>query len=382
MLRYALRRILWSIPTLLGTSLVVFFVTTLAPSQAVLVGDATVSATAQRVAEARRARFSDLPRFLNRDPQDVRTRALKAVSLLAAGGEGTGVRAGARDGARMLRHMGGAALPVVIPLLDSLSPAARGRVAIALLPVAERMQLSIPADINQPEAAALFWTRFWDDRALDYSRPAVARAVTRLVDHGTDLRERDLVALDTFALADLIDAMTATRDPTTLARLTRLAHHAAERGPVIRDDATPEDARRKVSDWREWWFATSDDFVSLDGVRRISAVVTETRYGKWIARAMSGQLGISAISGDPIADELKARAPVTLLVCGLATALSWMLAVPIGAIGAWRRGKPLDIATSAVMFVLYAMPTFGLAELLRRIAGSHNVGGVRLALAV
>jgi peptide/nickel transport system permease protein len=63
MLRYALRRILWAIPTLIGTSLVLFFVTTLAPDPASPRGadDAETPASDPIVEEARRTRFLDLP---------------------------------------------------------------------------------------------------------------------------------------------------------------------------------------------------------------------------------------------------------------------------------------------------------------------------------
>ena len=57
--------------------------------------------------------------------------------------------------------------------------------------------------------------------------------------------------------------------------------------------------------------------------------------------------------------------------------VSWAIAIPVGALGAWRRGGPFDVVTSALMFVLYATPTFGVAELLRRVAASYGLGGAR-----
>jgi ABC-type dipeptide/oligopeptide/nickel transport system permease component len=374
MLRYALRRVLWSIPTLLATSLVLFFVTTLAPDATGPSESAARTAVDARAAEVRRSGFSDLPRFVNREPRDVRSRARQALEEVAS--------ANAQEGTGELRRLGGAALPYVLPLLEALPPDARGRVAVALAPVAERMGLAVQGDIGQPEAAALFWTRFWDDRALDYARTAVGRAVTRLLNHGSDLRERDLVALDTFALPELMRAVTAATDRTSLVRIMRIAHHATNRGPVIDVDSPPDDVRRAIGDWREWWFVHASDFVTLDGPERMVASITETRYGKWLRRASSGELGLSAIDGEPIGEKLRTHAPVTLLVCGLAMLVSWALAVPIGAIGAWRRGGPFDIVSSGVMFVLYATPTFGVAELLRRAAVSYDLKGGRVALAV
>jgi ABC-type dipeptide/oligopeptide/nickel transport system permease component len=389
MLRYALRRVLWAIPTLFGISFVLFLVTTLAPDPAPTGDDPAAE-------EARRSRFADLPRFFNMDPQDVTSRAKSAVLHIAAD-DAERLRA-----EHELQRLGGAALPTVLPALEALPPEPRGRLAVALAPVAERMRLgtsSLPSDgrepgltagegagepeqLSRPDTAALFWSRFWDDRALDFTRTGVDRAVIRLVEHGSDLRESDLVALDTYALPEVLRAMGTTTDRVALERLTRIARHATGRGPMVRADATPEQVRRAVADWREWWFVHGTDFVPLAGADRALALVSETRYGKWLRRAAGGQLGVSAVDGEPIADRLRERAPLTLLVCGLAMLASWLLAIPIGALGAWRQGRLFDLTSGAALFLLYATPTFAVAELLRRIAAGHPIGGARVALAV
>ena len=379
MLRYTLRRVLWSIPTMLATSLVLFLVTTLAPDPLVTGASRATGAERARLDDVRRSQFFDLPRFVNPEPKDVRAYANEALLRVASEDA-----AQEDEGARALQRLGGAALPYVLPSLDSLSPEARGRAAVGLAPVAERMGLVDRVGLLQPETATLFWTRFWDDRALDFTRAAVARAVARLIEHGSELRESDLMALDTFALPELLHAITvdARDDRPTLERLTRIARHLSEGGPLIAQDAPADEARRDIAAWREWWFVHANDFVALDGADRAIAVVTETRYGKWLRRMGSGELGMSAIDGAPIADKLRARAPVTLLLCSLAMAFSWAIAVPVGAFGAWRRGRAFDVASSAILFALYAMPTFALAELLRRTGGALGLGDARLGLAV
>jgi ABC-type dipeptide/oligopeptide/nickel transport system permease component len=375
MLRYALRRLLWSIPTLLATSLVLFLVTTLAPEPPPPTDPDPAAFDVYQ--QARRARFLDLPSFFNSAPQDVASRARDALAHIAAGDE-------AEEHARTLRHLGGAALPYVLPRLEALAPEARRRLAVALAPVAERMGFvsNERRNLADPDSAALFWTRFWDNRALDFTRPTVNRAVARLVEHGSDLRERDIVAVDTFALQALVRGMRTTVDRATLARLTRLAHHAAERGPVLAPDASEEDARRAVADWREWWFVYSTDYVEVGGLERVIAVVTDTRFGKWLRRIASGELGVSAIDGEPVIAKLRARAPLTLLVCALAMLVSWAIAVPVGVVGAWRRGSAFDLATSAALFVMFATPTFAVAEVLREVTASSPAAPTRVPLAV
>jgi peptide/nickel transport system permease protein len=104
-------------------------------------------------------------------------------------------------------------------------------------------------------------------------------------------------------------------------------------------------------------------------------------------RAASGHFGLSARDGEPIADRLRERAPITLLITAIAMLLSYALAVPIGALTAWRKGKPVDLAFAAVLFAMYSLPTFWAAELLRRIfsaglASDANTGFDRLILPV
>src|SRR5580704_7338361 len=109
MLRYALRRVLWALPTLLGISLVVFFLTTLLPdpSAGVIAAGSTVLGDDPdrdaKIEEERRERFLDLPRFFNDAPADVRTRALACVAEIADG-EADGAAA------HRLARLGGAAL--------------------------------------------------------------------------------------------------------------------------------------------------------------------------------------------------------------------------------------------------------------------------------
>jgi len=382
MLRFALRRFLWAIPTVFLISLVVFSITALLPDPAASTFARGGDPESLRVAEEqRRARFLDLPKFFNSQPSDVVSRSEAAIAHVAAGDEEQ------TAAAVRLVALGGAALPYVLPRLEGLAPDARGRVAIALAPVAERMGLAGRAELSTPEAAVSFWTHFWEDRALDFTAPAVSRAVKRMIDHGTDLREADLRAVDTFALPEIMAAMTTTTDRVALARLTRIAVHVTGRGNVIPADAGETYARRALADWREYWYVHRTDFVALQGAERITAALGEARYGKWLMRAASGHFGLSARDGEPIADKLKARAPVTLLIAALAMLLSFALAVPLGAWTSWRHGRAVDVTVATILFAMYSLPTFWAAELLRRafsssLANEANIGFDRLILPV
>jgi len=338
MLRYALRRTLWAIPTLFGVSLLVFFVTTLIPdpaaetyaSYALVYGTvAKLDPSALDALEGRRrAHFLDLPRFFNPRPMDVRSRAEDAVRHLVADDDDAPLSA------HRLARLGGAALPYVVPALDNLPPAARGRVAVTLAPIAQRMGFGDPK-LEDPDRAALFWIRLWEDRSLDFTDAAVRRAVHRLILHGTDLREKELLEVDTFALGEIIANLGTTADREALARLASAASHVTGRSVEIPVEADASFVRRAVADWREWWYVHRSDYVALRGVDRLAATVSETRYGKWVLRAASGELGISTRDGEPVLDKLRARAPLTLGLTALAMLTSYAIAIPIGVFSAW-----------------------------------------------
>lgn len=370
MLRFATRRAIWAIPTLFGISIVVFLLASLVPDPEMPVGKARVELVLREPAafddmqEARRERFLELPRFLNTNPRDVRTAVDDAVLHIVANDEEAPVAA------HELARIGAASFPYLLPSLDKLPPDARGRVAMALRPVAERMGEGDDPLLGSEHTAALFWSRLWEDRSVEFSAPNTRRVVSRLLSHGSDARARDLLSLDTYVLDELLTTLKDCSDPEAIARLLEVASHAAGRPVVLPDRPSLDALTPIVAEWERWWFLHRADFVTLDGFERIASALTETRYGKWLVSAARGQLGISSQDGKPIADKLAARAGVTAELTVASMLLSYALAVPIGVFTAWRRGRAVDLALALVLFVLYSLPTYVIAEILREQGSS------------
>jgi peptide/nickel transport system permease protein len=355
--RFTIARAMWAIPTLFGVSLVVFLLTTLLPDPPAAPPGADVDVRLH-VDDSRRARFLDLPRFVNVSAHDVVTRVDDCVAHIEKNDDDAAVCE------KRLVQIGGAGLPYLLPRLDNLAPGPRGRIALALAPIARRMGVGEERDLVTADRAALFWERFWEDRSVDFTEPAVHREVDRLVKRGSDLREEELRVVDTFALRQLVDAMRVTKDRGALVRLTRLASHVTGREVMIEADATPERVRAVISDWQSWWYVHETDYVALQGGEKITASIAQTRYAKWVLGAATGQLGLSTRDGVPVFDKLLSRAPVTLGMALLALLLAGAVAVPLGVLAAWRRGHAVDHATAIVLLVFYSLPTFLIAELL------------------
>ncbi|CAN5548444.1 hypothetical protein BH09MYX1_BH09MYX1_65040 [soil metagenome] len=381
MLRYALRRILWAIPTLFGISLVAFLLTTLIPEPP---PESLVSqlemlerdpASFDCYEDSRRERHLDLPRFVNTQPRDIRTIANESLEHIVQGD------AQAPIAMHRIAHIGGAILPIIIPQLDRLDTKSRSKVALALAPVGERMGFGDDARLRDPSLAAEYWTQFWQDRSIEFTGPAVARAVARISQRSTDVRERDLKSLDTFALPQIIDALETETDPDTISRLAAIASKVTGRDAKVPEGATPEQAHAIAHAWGQWWEAHRSDYTVIDGGERVAASLSDTRYGRWLLSAGTGEFGVSVRDGTPIFKKFLACAPITLGLTLASLLFSFCLGVPLGAIGGWRQGKPIDVRITALLFFFYALPTFFVAQLLLHALPEAS-GAARLVLAV
>ena len=75
-------------------------------------------------------------------------------------------------------------------------------------------------------------------------------------------------------------------------------------------------------------------------------------------------LGYSFKQNQTVQALIEEKLPKTLVLVGFSTALSALLAIPLGVLQVVRRNKPIDYAVTAASFIGYAMPAFLLGQLL------------------
>jgi peptide/nickel transport system permease protein len=85
------------------------------------------------------------------------------------------------------------------------------------------------------------------------------------------------------------------------------------------------------------------------------------RYAAWVRSVAAGDFGDSAIYGEPVRVVLAPRAARTLLLTGLATALAWCCALPLGAWAAATRGGLVDRLIGAGSSLVAGVPDVLLA---------------------
>jgi peptide/nickel transport system permease protein len=87
------------------------------------------------------------------------------------------------------------------------------------------------------------------------------------------------------------------------------------------------------------------------------------QYLRWMANVPRGELGYSFSHHRPVRDVLADALPRTLLLAGLALALSFALGIVVGVLQAERLGTRRDRWLGRVLLLLYSVPDFWLALL-------------------
>ncbi len=103
------------------------------------------------------------------------------------------------------------------------------------------------------------------------------------------------------------------------------------------------------------------------------------RYFRWMGSVAKGELGYSFAYNLPVSTLLGPRLANTLLLTVPALVISWLIAVPMGTLAAYRKGSWIDRAFSAGTSTFLALPDLLIALLVLMFAlrtGIFPVGGM------
>ncbi len=88
------------------------------------------------------------------------------------------------------------------------------------------------------------------------------------------------------------------------------------------------------------------------------------QYASWLVRVLSGDLGRSIRTNQPVSEAILERLPVTVELAVLALTIALTIALPAGIIAAVRRGSYADITSTVLCLLGVSMPNFLLAVFL------------------
>lgn len=103
------------------------------------------------------------------------------------------------------------------------------------------------------------------------------------------------------------------------------------------------------------------------------------QYGRWLWNLLQGDLGDSMVHQQPVATLLWDRFKNSILLMSAAIFFTWLIALPLGIMGAVYQHKFLDKLFSVLAFIGMSIPNFFLAFLLLYLAlevGGWPLGGM------
>ncbi|WP_321575351.1 ABC transporter permease [Oerskovia douganii] len=90
------------------------------------------------------------------------------------------------------------------------------------------------------------------------------------------------------------------------------------------------------------------------------------RYFKWLGDFVTGDLGVGWRSGQPVSNMLQGAVISTIQLVAAATVIAILFGVMVGIVSALRQYSTFDYLTIFVSFVLYSLPAFWVAVLLKQ----------------
>ena len=96
-----------------------------------------------------------------------------------------------------------------------------------------------------------------------------------------------------------------------------------------------------------------------------------TQFGILVGHVFTFNLGYSYKLNEPVRTIILQKLPKTVLLLGLATLVTVVVAIPLGIFQVLRRNKPSDYALTTLSFIFYATPTFFLGIVLIQLFAIH-----------
>jgi peptide/nickel transport system permease protein len=88
------------------------------------------------------------------------------------------------------------------------------------------------------------------------------------------------------------------------------------------------------------------------------------QYWNWLTSALTGDLGVSFRTGQPVTGALLQRLPATMLLAFASLLVGLLIALPAGILSAVKQGRPVDYAASSFSQIGVSVPDFWFGLLL------------------
>lgn len=135
--------------------------------------------------------------------------------------------------------------------------------------------------------------------------------------------------------------------------------------------APAEKATAVAEQWLAWYASHEQQF-QRSFVDKFSMLFLDTRFAYYWHNLLRLDFGVSHVTKKPVFPTVIGKVPYSAGISLIGILLAYFIAVPIGIYSAVRRGTRLDKVMTAVLFMLYALPSFFAATLALKYFGGEG----------
>jgi peptide/nickel transport system permease protein len=395
MFQYILKRLALMVVTLFGITIITFLITRLAPGDpAALKVQGAMGAAGGRtqqnfkeiIEENRRILGLDKPILFNLHPRGRSENVRRMISDLGSNQEYTRERARSQ-----LTALRSAALAGVIEALDQATTAALRQRLLEILPTLGAAPPPANYALFGQAKQIEWWRTWWQENRTTYSVENAKAVADAYFADPTDEKFKRVVEVGGCAVPFLIPRLDS-RNRSTADRATALLTEIAARSWNNLNETSEETRQQNLYRWRQWWKYYGANYVELTGPARFVRVFTDTQYGVWFRKILTLNFDESYMHRRPVLQIILERLPVSLQLSLISIFLSYLISVPLGIFSATHQFKLSDKIVTTVLFVLYSLPSFWVADMLILFTtggsflhlfptqGLHSPGAENLAL--
>lgn len=243
---------------------------------------------------------------------------------------------------QQINHLGACFVLHAIPRQGTLDLETRARLVLALEPIRSRMGLDrtghetarLPDDLTAE--GLIFWSRFVEERSLDFTPQARSRIIKRLLSDRRGLKSDDLRILDTYALPALVEALGRVENEEDIRRVRKISQAVARlAGPsyALGPESTLNETKDAATRIRRYWDVAGPSLSQHPPIGRAYQTLVQTEFLVWANRTVRRIVGLDQ-------SPLRARAKLDWSRNGalyLTAAVSAVLGGPLVALGLAQR---------------------------------------------
>ena len=354
---------MWGIVTLLGIIIITFLIVQLTPGDpASLKISSSQAASGQKLAleiieETRRLYGLDKPILLNFNIKGQRD-YIKSITVNKT--DTSSMR-------NKISKLGTSSIPILIDMVHSnkidLSAEEIHYILIMLT-----CNWNPPKELTEKVSTIEEWEVFLY-RNLNRYKPAYIREIFWTYIHSTTpaeemITERVLIDIGTIGLPVWMPDLLKLKTNKEFIPMTQILGKILDKPWRLDLNANKQEKERIYRRWKDWWNENKHLYTEMSKKERLMSIFTQTRFFTWFSRVLTLEFGDSFYYRRPVMDLLKERLPVTLQLNILSFFFIYLFSIPLGVFSATHQDSVRDKIVTILLFILYSLPTFWVAEML------------------